>query len=114
MIAAAAPTTSSMSLDHLSFGWFDVVLLAMIALGLFRGRKHGMTKEVLPMFQWVVIVIVCGLCYEMAGELYINLAKLGITEAYLLGYLSLAFLVFLLFVVLKKMLMPRLTGSNFF
>jgi len=103
-----------MSLDHLSFGWFDIVLLAMIGLGIFRGRKHGMTKEVLPMFEWLTIVLVCGLCYEMAGQLYINFAKLGITAAYIWGYLTLALLVFLLFIVLKKMLMPRLTGSNVF
>jgi uncharacterized membrane protein required for colicin V production len=115
MIAAAASTTSSFAFDQLSFGWFDVVLLAMIALGVFRGRKNGMTKEVLPMFQWVALVLVCGLCYEMVGQFYINLfQKMEITEAYLLGYLSLAFLVFLLFIVLKKMLVPRLTGSNFF
>ena len=114
MIAAAAPTTSSLSLGHLPFGWFDVVLLAVIALGFFRGRKNGMTKEVLPMFQWLTTVLVCGLGYEMVGQMFLNAAKLDVLSAYLAGYLSLAFLVFLLFVVLKKMLMPRLTGSNFF
>src|SRR5258706_11360020 len=114
MIAAAAATTSSMSLENLPFGWFDVVLLAMIGLGVFRGRKHGMTKEVLPMFEWVAIVLLCGLCYEMAGQLFVNVAKLEVLGAYISGYLSLALLVFLLFIILKKMLLPRLIGSNVF
>src|SRR5258706_4647505 len=112
MIAAAAATTSSMSLENLPFGWFDVVLLAMIGVGVLRGRKHGMTKEVLPMFEWVAIVLLGGLAYEMVGQMFVNFARLGILGAYIGGYLSLALLVILVFVVLKKMLMPRLTGSN--
>lgn len=114
MIAAAAPTTSSFSLDHLPFGWFDAVLLVMIILGAIRGRKNGMTKEVLPMFQWLATVLLCGLGYEMAGQFFLNVAKLDKLAAYICGYLALAFLVFILFIVLKKMLMPRLTGSNVF
>ncbi|MDD5141420.1 MAG: CvpA family protein [Verrucomicrobiales bacterium] len=112
MIAAA--TTSSVSLDRLPVGWFDFALIALIGLGYFRGRKNGMTKEVLPMFQWLAIVLLGGLAYEMAGQLFIDFARLKITAAYIFGYLALAFLVFLLFIVLKKMLTPRLTGSNCF
>ena len=42
MIAVA---TQSFALDQLPFGWFDVVLVAVLGFGLFRGRKNGMTKE---------------------------------------------------------------------
>ncbi len=111
MIAVA---TQSFALDKLPFGWFDVALVAVLGFGLFRGRKNGMTKEVLPMFQWVATVLVCGLAYEMVGQLIINLSGLGKLPGYLLGYFSLMLLVYLLFYSLKKMLMPRLTGSNFF
>ena len=111
---AAAVKTGSMSLDHLPFGWFDAVLLVMIVLGFFRGRRNGMTKEVLPMFHWLATVIVCGLGYEKAGQFFINIARLAVVPAYLAGYLSLAFFVFLLFIYLKKILVPRLAGSSIF
>ena len=111
---AAATTTNSMSLDHLPVGWFDGVLLVVLVFGFFRGRKHGMTKEVLPMLEWLAIVLLCGLGYEMAGQLFINYARLGIMWAYICGYLSLLCLVLLLFVVLKNLLLPRLIGSNVF
>ena len=114
MIAAAAPTTSSFSLDHLPFGWFDAVLLVMIILGAIRGRKNGMTKEVLPMLQWLTIVIAGGLGYEQVAQFFLNVAKLEKLTAYLAGYLAIALMVFLLFIILKKILIPRLTGSNFF
>lgn len=103
-----------MSLDHLPFGWFDVALLAVLGFGLFRGRKNGMTKEILPMLQWVCTVVVCGLGYEMAGQILINTAGLDKMWSYIFGYFSLMLVIYLLFVLVKKAFMPRLTGSNFF
>jgi uncharacterized membrane protein required for colicin V production len=117
MIAAATQAThsvSSWSLDNLPFNGFDLVLVAVIGFGLFRGRRNGMTKEVLPTFQWITIVLVCGLGYEIIGELVINVSGWDKLLAYVLSYLFLAFLVYLLYVPLKKALMPRLTGSNYF
>jgi uncharacterized membrane protein required for colicin V production len=111
MIAVA---TQSFALDKLPFGWFDVALVAILAFGLFRGRRNGMTKEVLPMFQWVATVLACGLGYEIVGQWIINFSGWGKLACYLLGYFGLMFLVYLLFYTLKKHLMPRLTGSNFF
>jgi uncharacterized membrane protein required for colicin V production len=117
MIAAATQAThsaQSWSLDKLPFGWFDVLLVAVLAFGLFRGRKNGMTKEILPMLQWVTTVIVCGLVYELVGELIINITGWDKLTGYILGYLILTFVVYLLFLLIKKAFMPRLTGSNFF
>jgi uncharacterized membrane protein required for colicin V production len=111
MIAVA---TQSFALDNLPFGWFDAVLVAVLGFGLFRGRRNGMTKEFLPMLHWLATALVCGLAYEMAGQLIHNLSGWSVLNCYLLGYFSLMFLVFLVFHTLKKMFQPRLTGSNFF
>lgn len=111
MMAAAA---KSMDLDNLPFGWFDVALVVILGFGLFRGRKNGMTKEVLPMFQWVAIVLVAGFVYGTIGQFFINVASLDVTPAYILGYLTAAGAVLFGFVFIKKMLQPKLTGSNFF
>jgi hypothetical protein len=114
MIAAATQVTRPMSLDHLPFGWFDVALVAVLAFGLFRGRKNGMTKEVLPVSQWLVTVFACGLAYEVVGQLLINLSGWGKLPCYLLGYFIVMFVVYLLFQLLKKFFPERLKGSNFF
>jgi len=117
MIAATTQTAqhaSAWSLDKLPFGWFDVALVAILAFGVWRGRKNGMTKEILPMFHWLATVIVCGLAYEMAGQLILNFSGWGWTDCLLLGYFSLMLLVYLAFQFLKKIFQPRLTGSNFF
>jgi hypothetical protein len=114
MIAAATYATNSFSLDKLPFGWFDVAFVLILAFGLFRGRKNGMTKEIIPMFQWIVTVIACGLGYEIVGQLLDNLSGWGKLPCYLLGYFIVMFVVYLCFLLVKKLFMERLTGSNFF
>ena len=100
--------------NHLPFGWFDLVLLVVLGFGLFRGRKNGMTKEVVPLLQWLAIVLVCGLEYKWVGQIFINSAQLGKTAGYILGYLSLALVVYFVFLLIGNVLKPRLTGSNIF
>lgn len=114
MIAAAAQATHSTSLDNLPFGWFDVAFVALIVFGLFRGRRNGMTKEVLPLLFWVATVLVCGLGYELVGQAIMNFSGWGKLAAYLLGYLVLMFVLYVVYVSLKGVLLPKLTGSNFF
>ena len=114
MIVAAVPPTNSMSLDRVPFGWFDVALVAMIVFGIFRGRKNGMTKEVLPMLHWLATVLVCGLTYDLVGHILTNYARMKRLPGDLCAYLFVAFLLFLLFQSLKKALAPRLEGSSLF
>jgi uncharacterized membrane protein required for colicin V production len=114
MIAAATQAAHGLALDKMPLNWFDVALVLALVIGYFRGRKNGMTNEILPVLQWICLVVICGLGYEMASQIFYNIANLGKTASLILGYLLLAFLVWLLFALLKKIFMPRLTGSNFF
>ncbi|MGD0744446.1 MAG: CvpA family protein [Verrucomicrobiota bacterium] len=111
MIAAI---TDSLTLDKLPVNWFDAAVLLVLVLGLYRGRKNGMTKEFLRVSKWLSLVIVCGLFCEAAAQALINFTAWGKPASYVTGYLMLAFLVWLVFMVLKKIMVPRLTGSNVF
>lgn len=111
MIAAA---TESLALDKLPFGWFDVVFAALLAFGAYRGRQNGLTKELVPTFRWVAIVLAGGLGYEFAGQIFYNFTGLGRTGSDTLGYLALAFLVFAVFIPVEGFLKTRLEGSSLF
>jgi uncharacterized membrane protein required for colicin V production len=113
MIAAATQATS-FALDKMPFNWFDLAILAILAFGIFRGRKNGMTKEFIPTLQWLVLVVACGLSYAMVGQIFINTLGWKPTASYITGYLCIAFVVYLLFSGLKRVFEPRLAGSNFF
>jgi uncharacterized membrane protein required for colicin V production len=117
MIAAVA--TSS----KLLFNTFDVVLVVVLAFGFWRGRKNGMTKEVIPMFRWLSLVIAAGYGYPLLGNL---LLKAGViksifgktfqenTAAYLISYLFIAAVVYGLSAYVKKAMKKKLEGSSMF
>ena len=109
-----AAISDSLTLDKMPVNWFDAAVLLVLSLGLFFGRKHGMTKEVIRVFQWLALVIVCGLFYETAAQALINLTAWDTATSYVSGYLLLAFLVWVVFMGLKRYFVPRLTGSNVF
>src|SRR5664279_2868797 len=111
MIAAA---TESWALDKLPFGWFDIVFAALLAFGAYRGRQNGLTKELVPTFRWVAIVLAGGLGYEFAGQIFYNFTGLGRAGSDSLGYLALAFLVFAVFIPVEGFLKTRLEGSSLF
>lgn len=106
----------SLSTDNLPVNWFDATLLVVLGVGLFRGRKNGMTKEIIPTLQWVAIVVASGLAYGLVAQFYIN--SCGLIQhkvlATVLGYLSIATVVFLIFSGIKNSVMPRLEGSSIF
>ena len=45
-------------LKNFTLSWFDLVALAVLVVGLFRGRKRGMSEELLDVFQWLLIVVI--------------------------------------------------------
>jgi uncharacterized membrane protein required for colicin V production len=111
MIGVAIP---NLALDNLPVNWFDGVVVGMLIIGLFRGRKHGMSKELLPLLKWVSLVLVCGIWYPMAAQLLVNTAALSRRASCIFGYLLLAFVIFLVFSVLRWLLVHRLAGNNLF
>ena len=54
-----AAGTESWALDKLPFGWFDVVFLALLAFGVYRGRKNGLTKEEMKEI-FLQVAVYCG------------------------------------------------------
>jgi uncharacterized membrane protein required for colicin V production len=111
MIAAGL---QSLNNDKLPIGWFDGVVVILIGFGLFRGRKNGMVKELLPLFLWLGIVIGGGLGYEKTGQIFINNLRFNRTTGCIFGYLSIALAVWLVFLFLKRLLDKRMTGSGVF
>ena len=101
-------------MDKLPIYWFDGALLGILIFGLFRGRKQGMSREFLPLFKWVTLILVCGFLYPMAAELLTNTAGLGKGASYVCGYLLLAFAVWIVFLVFKRLIGYRMGENNFF
>jgi uncharacterized membrane protein required for colicin V production len=114
MIAAAA-ATKSMALSDVPFNWFDLALVVLLIFGLFRGRKNGMSKEILPLFLWLVMVLAGAFLYKPVAQLLVSYAGLkSVTSTFLIAYFIIAFVVFLMFSFLKRIFKEKLGGNNFF
>ncbi len=120
MIAAA---TQHLASGKPLFNWFDVALAFMIGFGIWRGRRNGMTKEILPVSLWLTIVIGGAFGYKRLGDLFI---QSGIVKSlfgksvgeetitYISSYLIIAGAVFTVYSFIRRRLAPKLEGSNAF
>jgi uncharacterized membrane protein required for colicin V production len=107
----------------LAFNWFDLALVLVLAFGFWRGRKRGMTKELIPTLKWAAILLVAGLCHPFLADF---LQQQGIvarvfgshfnqrTAALMSAYLLIASVIFVIFTVVGRKLNPKLEGSSFF
>ena len=111
MIAAAA--AASPATNGLPFNWFDMTVVVVLGFGLFRGRRNGMAKELLPLLQWLVMVPACGLGYALLAGVLAGFIPNKMWNC-LVAYLALALVVFIFFTVLKRQLDEKLVKSNFF
>jgi hypothetical protein len=96
------------------FNLFDVLLAIVLVGGIVHGRKQGVSLEILAMAKWLTLVLVCALVYRPLGALAAGAGFFDLLSCYLFSYLGVALLVFVLFSVLERKLVPRLTGSDIF
>lgn len=127
MLAVSIPNATAWY-QHLGFNWFDVALVGLLIFGFWRGRKRGMTKELLPTLQWLAILLVAGFGHVFVGawleergyvRQVLNLQQFlrnlnEHTAALMTGYLGIALIIFVVFVGLKQKFNPKLEGSNVF
>ena len=103
-------------LKNAPFSYIDAIVLVWLVIGIFRGRKMGMTQEIIPTARWLCIVIVGGMFYKpLSLVLFENTAgAFNLLWARITAYLLIAFASAIVFVLIKKALGDRLTGSDLF
>jgi len=96
------------------FNWFDIAILLFLALGVTRGRKHGMSQEVILVLEWAAIVIVGGLCYGVVGEVIAENTVFTSLSAFVMAYAVIALGITVAFWAITKMAKGKLVGSDVF
>ena len=101
--------------DQFPVNLFDLLLIAVLVTGVFRGRKHGMSGELLSLIQWLVILFGCAALYQPGGGLLAQFTNVfSLLTCYLAAYVVVALLVLLLFAGIKRNLGGKLLGSDIF
>ena len=122
MLAAAAYNPSHWY-QNLSFNWFDVCLVLVLGFGVWRGRKNGMSREVIPVSTWLLIVIVGGLCTPFLADWLVKSGVVGkvfgsavtaSTAASIFCYIFIAATIFMAFSPVRTKFREKATANNTF
>jgi len=104
-----------MNLDQLPINFFDAVVIAVVLCGIARGRKNGMSEELLGLLQWLVILVGCAFIYEPAGEIIRQFTSMfGRLSCFVMAYLGVGVVVMLIFALIKRSMGGKLVGSDIF
>lgn len=103
-----------MSLDNLPFNWFDIVLTMVLVMGVFRGRKRGMSEELMTVLLWLAIVVTSSVAYEPIGDWLASVSLFSRLMCYVTAYLVTAACVSLAFLLFKRAFRGKLVGSDAF
>ena len=120
---AAAVQQATPWYHNLGFNWFDIAVVVVLGIGFWRGRRRGMTKELLPTLQWVAILLAAGLCHPFLADWF---QQTGVvrhvfgnhfnerTAALMSAYLCIFAVIFVVFTMLGRKYNPKMEGSSFF
>jgi uncharacterized membrane protein required for colicin V production len=103
-----------MKMTDLPIHWFDFVVLIVVLLGINKGRKNGMSVELMTMLQWLAIIFAAAYLYRPLGDTLCHSSPVSHLFAYILMYVATAIVVKLIFAMVKKGLGGKLVGSNVF
>jgi uncharacterized membrane protein required for colicin V production len=104
-----------MNLNQLPINLFDLIVVVVLAAGIFRGRKNGMSEELLSLIEWLAVLLGCAVLYQPGAELLTQFTSMFSRLAcYILAYVGGAMLIFLLFLGIKRAFNGKLLGSDIF
>lgn len=103
-----------MNLGDLRLTWFDLIVLACVAYGVFRGRKRGMSEELLDVFQWLLIVVLGAMSYKPLGKMVSHSAGFSPLLSNIVAYTLIALTIKLTFSIIKRQVGEKLVHSDAF
>jgi uncharacterized membrane protein required for colicin V production len=101
-------------MNALPFNWLDLAVVAIIGVGVAKGRKRGMSEELLDVLKWLVILVACGHLYQPLGEMLSTATVFSLLACYVAVYAGLALIIVLLFSAIRRQIGAKLVGSDVF
>lgn len=103
-----------MKAETFSLSWVDFAVAALLIVGVWRGRKRGMSEELLDIIKWALIVAVAGFLYEPAGSYLAQVSFFSPLSCYIACYIGIALIIVIFFSFVRKAVGAKLVGSDTF
>lgn len=119
IFAVAAPAApqgwfESLKGGNLPFNWFDIAVVIVLGVGFTRGRKHGMSEEMMYLLQWIVMIFGAAWAYQPFGEFIASTSPISRLSCYITAYITTVIVIKTCFSLLKRAVGGKLIGSNIF
>ena len=89
-------------------------MIILVIVGIVRGRKRGMSEELLDVLQWLCIVVLCALAYRPLGLYLADYTHMEVWIAFMTAYFAVAFVIILIFAGLKRAMGEKLVQADTF
>jgi uncharacterized membrane protein required for colicin V production len=104
-----------MSLDRVFINWFDLVMVIALVVGIYRGRKHGMSEELLLLMKWLIMLFGCAFLYQPLGVMICQVSPVFTQgSANLMAYLAIGLIITAIFAVIRRSTGEKLVSSEVF
>lgn len=98
----------------LTVGWVDFVTILVIGVGIMRGRKRGLSEELLDTTMWVLILFTGAYFYRSLGDLMNQKPLLSKLTYYMLSYIFIALGIKIVFTFIKSRFGAKIVESDLF
>lgn len=100
---------------QLPFNWFDIAVVIILIVGFARGRKHGMSEELIYLLQWVAIIFAAAFGYQPLAQMIMSFTDMfGLLTCYVVSYVGIAIVIKMFFLLIKRATGGKLLGSTIF
>ena len=103
-----------MKAPPLIVSWVDIALLMVVIAGIYRGRKRGMSEELLDVIKWVSILVLAAFVTRPAGQMLAQSSVFSLLSCYICVYTTLIIAMKVFFGLIRKRIGDKLVSSDFF
>jgi len=103
-----------MKIQDLGIGWIDLLIVGLLVVGVVRGRKRGISEELLDVIKWALIVVAGAFAYQPLGSFLSSATPFSQLSSYVAVYTLVVMAFVLLFSFLRRAIGGKLIGSDIF
>jgi len=97
-----------------TFSWVDLAIVLVVVTGVFRGRKRGMSEELLDIIKWVAVLTTVAFLLRPVGEMLATSTMFSLLSCYIFAYAGFVLLLTLIFGFVRRQIGDKLVSSDFF
>jgi uncharacterized membrane protein required for colicin V production len=103
-----------MKMEDIGIGWIDLMIATVVVVGIIRGRKRGMSEELLDVLKWLLILATGSFCYGPLGVYLSSSTMFSHLAAYVASYLAIIIFFNLIFSFIRRKIGGKVIGSDVF